>query len=367
MARPSRARSLGRIAGHALLLFLAFSAISVAPAHGAEETGEDLTTAASGPRDSDAQRDVVARAHFHLGELAERAREYPDALAHYRAVLAIDPGNWFASTARARIDALKEYDADFASLARLDAVRKDPTRASEPGAVEALEREAEAFPAGPARIEAFLFVAEAWAGRLNRPERAISPALRVAHDATADDVARATGFELAYSAMRSLGELDRAAREIATDRAAPVAIVRRSQRDVRRRTLHRLAGASLAFGAALLVGSLVETARRRRFAIALETLRNPYALAFLTAAGLGAFALAEAWERAAGAPFLALAGVLLGVHLLVAGLRSGFGDRGASLRLICALGAASCVLAAAYLVLERGEELGRPMLEGFGL
>jgi tetratricopeptide (TPR) repeat protein len=360
-------RSRARVVAFALCAAFALLVGSTSSVTAAEPTVEELTAQAEGPRDTPEQRDVVARAQFHLGEIDERARRYADALAHYRAVLAIDPGNWFAGTARARIEALQRYDVDFSSLAKLDAVRKDPARSNDPAAIEALERDIVEFPAGRARTEALLFVAEAWAGRLARPERAIEPALQVARDPGADPTARATAFELAYSALHALGDLDRAARDVADDPAAPAPIVRRIHRELRRRTLHRVSAASLAFSGVLLAASLLEATRRRRLAITIATARNRWALAFLATAGLGAYVIAELWERGAGGPFLALVGVLAGVHVLVAALRGGFGDRGPVLRVVFALGAASCMLAAAYLVLERGEAMGRPMLEGFGL
>jgi hypothetical protein len=68
-----------------------------------------------------------------------------------------------------------------------------------------------------------------------------------------------------------------------------------------------------------------------------------------------------------GAHFLPFGTGLLGAHALAAAWRGAFGDRTRAVRLLGGATAAACVLAAAYLALERGELRGAPLLSGFGL
>jgi hypothetical protein len=68
-----------------------------------------------------------------------------------------------------------------------------------------------------------------------------------------------------------------------------------------------------------------------------------------------------------GAHFLTFGTGLVGAHALAAAWRGGFGDRARAVRLLGGATAAACVLAAAYLALERGELRGAPLLAGFGL
>jgi hypothetical protein len=76
--------------------------------------------------------------------------------------------------------------------------------------------------------------------------------------------------------------------------------------------------------------------------------------------------IAEEWEHGAGRPFGAFGLAMIGVHALVSASRGGFGDRPRARRVVAVV-AASCVLAAAYLVLEHADVLGTPILSDFGL
>jgi len=335
--------------------------------HDAKTARTLLTPLALLPRDTAESRDVAARASFLLAELDETERNYPSALAHYRDVLAIDPGNWYAVSARARIDALAIYDGGYALLARLDAVRKDPQKANDGFAIDALHKEAIQFPAGRVRNEALLFVAEAYVGRLHRPADAVTPALAVAKDEHGDAVHRSAGYELAYSAMHAIGDLDRERRELGSDPQAPDSVRSRVKRDVRRHSLHATSIAIASTGLALFVWALVRTLRRGRWSIASQTAFDLRAIGFLAILVFGGYLLGEKWEAGQGAHFLPFGIALVLVHLLVACWRGAYGDESAFRRAIGSLTAAACVLAAAYLVLERGEAKGTPLLQGFGL
>jgi tetratricopeptide (TPR) repeat protein len=361
----------------AIGLFLARSAIAspdpIAPAIELRDQKHDLDGAraildpiANGPTSDAAGRDAAARAHYLLGDLDERVLKYASALDHYRAVLTIDPGNWYAATARARSGTLERYQNAFDALAKLDAVRKDPTKANDRASVDAIAAEA-ASMAAPVRDEALVFVAEAYVGRLNDPARAIDPALLVAHDASASQVDRATGFEIAYAAMKASGAWDRVRAEILADPTAPKNLVSLARRELRRRTLDRIATSVTFIGVAGLIVAAIETIRRRRVRIAFDALRSRGALTFLALVVGGGYFVAEQWQRDAGAPFVFLGVWLLAVHVLSSAWRGGFGDRRRALRIAGGVLAAVCVLAAAWRVLERGGAKTTAMLDEVGL
>src|SRR5439155_18925579 len=129
------------------------------------------------------------------------------------------------------------------------------------------KRDAERFPPGRVRNETFLFLSEAYLGRLHRPADAVAPALSVARDRSADPLLRENAFEIAWAALQLTGDLDRAAREIASDPAAPASLRGRIVREVRRRRLHVASQAIDAAGAALLAWALVTATRRGRLRV----------------------------------------------------------------------------------------------------
>lgn len=305
------------------------------------------------------ERDTAAREAFRLGQVDESANHYDAALSHYRDVLKIDPGNWFAGTAKARIDALSPYAGAFTELAALDAVRKDPKRANDPAALDELAKLRESWANSRVKQETAIFLAGSFL-RLGQTARGIDLALSAARDPTADRSLRDAAWDLAFSGM----DLDRAAKEL--DASAPPSIANRVRRDLRRRTLHQISNAIVALSAASLIAGLVMAARRSRLRLVLATLVRPVAIVFLAVVPLLGTMIAEEWEHGAGRPFGAFGLAMLGVHALVSASRGGFGDRPRA-RQVVAVVAASCVLAAAYLVLERAELLGTPILSDFGL
>lgn len=325
-----------------------------------------LVPIANAPLVDAASKDAAARAHYLLGDLDEREQHYASAADHYRAVLSIDPGNWYAATARARVATLERYACCFDALAKLDAVRNDALKANDVSAIDALASDAPTFPP-PVRNEALLFLAEAYVGRLHQPERAIAPAMRVAHDASAAPIDRATGFEVSWSAMQTIGAYDRAKAEILGDPATPPALAKAIRRTLRRRVLGGTSRAIAVAGAAAFLVGAFETLRRRRLLVAFDALRNRAALAFLALVVGGGWYLAEQWERGSGAPFLSFGLSLLVVHLFIASWRGGFGDRRRELRALGGVIAAVCVVAAAWMVLERGGNATTAMLDEIGL
>ncbi|MGZ3476541.1 MAG: hypothetical protein ACXWUG_21960, partial [Polyangiales bacterium] len=162
-------------------------------------------------------KDTAAREAFRQGQVDETAHQYDAALAHYRDVLRIDPGNWFAGTAKARIDALSPYAGAFSELAELDAMRKDPKRSNDLVALDELAKRRESWANSRVKQETAIFLAGAWL-RLGQTARGVDMALSAARDPTADKPLRDAAWDLAWSGM----DLDRAAREI--DESAPPSI-----------------------------------------------------------------------------------------------------------------------------------------------
>lgn len=332
-----------------------------------EKARVELEKLAALPRTDTESKDAAARASFHLGELAEARRDYSAALGRYRDVLAIDPGNWFAGAARARVDTLAPYEGAFAELAKLDAVRKDPAKANDRAAIEALANELSSFSSPRVRREAAMFVAEAFVGRLRDPEHAIAPALSVAHDVAADAYVRAAAWELAYAALERIGDVDRARTLVADASDAPPALRARVRRDVRRLKVHRVAVAVAGAGLIAALAATVVAMRRGRARRLFDALTRPSAIVFVVlTAALGAW-LSDAWESGFGKHFWWLGVALAAVHLLVAALRGALGDRARGVRVAAGLFAAACVLAGAWLVLEHAQTTGTPLLDGFGL
>lgn len=325
---------------------------------------EALTRLAADRGTPDA-RDVAARASFRLGELEERALRYADALARYRDVLAIDPGNYVAGAARARIDVLSSYAA-LDELARLDVVRKDPAKAADRAAIEALANDVVAFRDARLRAEALLFVAHAW-DRMGATSRAVDAALSAAHATGAPDWIRASAWDLAWAVLRRTGQLDRARQAIADDPAAPSDVRARVSRELRRRALHRASVFVSSAGLGALIVAASVALRRGRLGVVRKALLRPSAIAFLVLTPVFGGLVAHAWDKGLGAPFAAFGVCLLAVHALVSAWRGAFGDQRRTVRLVGGLTAAACVIAAAYLVLERGEAYGTPLLDGFGL
>lgn len=314
------------------------------------------------------QRDLAARASFLLGDLDEGARRYADAVSRYEDVLAIDPGNYHAGTARARLESLARYRAGYAELARLDEVRRTPAKQADARELEALVAHARGWTTLPAiRAEALLFAATAFDARLGDRAKACELALVVARDGAADPTTRARAFEIYYAAALARRDWDGLRANVLDDPGAPAGLKGLARRELRRPTLHRAALGVVALGGAAGVVALASTVLRKRAAVALEVLLAPRALVFLAVTILGGAAIAELWTREMGMHFLTFGTALLGVHALAAAWRGGFGDRAPPLRVVGGVTAAACVVAAAYLVLERGQMRGVPLLEGFGL
>jgi hypothetical protein len=138
-------------------------------------------------------------------------------------------------------------------------------------------------------------------------------------------------------------------------------------RDVRRRWMHRESVVVVGVGIAVGVVAIIAAIARRRARAMLDAWRTPHAWLAIVVGTLGAYVVCERWEAGQAAHFLVFGGAMIAVHLLVGALVGATGDRGRALRAIAAVVAAGCVVASAYLALERSELRGVAVLSGLGL
>jgi tetratricopeptide (TPR) repeat protein len=215
----------------------------------------------------------IEHAYFRLGALEEQEGAFERALADFRACGAESPTSSFSRSARNRIGWIgARSEGEFAPLARLHRVRRDPALVDEPAALEGLASEAEDFPPGRVRAEARMFVAEAWLARTNKRDAAIALLRAVADDPSSDSMDAALARRRFVQVLVADGRLDAAADEVRTHRVEPplAADVRRL---LRRRMLQRLALAGLLGLVAVAIAAAIAAvvrARRLRAAPALQ-------------------------------------------------------------------------------------------------
>jgi hypothetical protein len=159
-------------------------------------------------------RRAAATAAFARAEAAAKAFDFGAALAAYREVTAADPSAPFASVSRARAADLEAHaEGNFAPLARLESVRRAPAKLEDRAAIEALSRDAEAFPAGRVRGEARLVVGESF--RRMNDSRAAEGALRLATtDDAADPLTRSLALSDLVALLRERGDVKAALAEL---------------------------------------------------------------------------------------------------------------------------------------------------------
>jgi hypothetical protein len=307
-----------------------------------------------------------AQAIFERAEREDARGAYDEALVDYARVVAADPSSRVAPQADARAEVLRTHaEGAFEPLRRLERVRRDPALASDREAIDALVRDAEGFPPGLVRVEAWELAAEAYARRLGRPGDAVLLWRRIVSDPAADP---ATARLAAREAVRVLGErgdLD-AAEAVARD-AAPVdpALSRDVARLVRRHRLHLASVGVVACMGALAAAAWAAAVRERRAsAVAAAARRSaPLALGYAAYVGVAGAILASSYEPGSARPFL-LFGVALGPTLLVARAWAAAGRRTPAARSLRAALCGAAAVAAAFLVLE---SVDARYLEGFGL
>ena len=196
---------------------------------------------------------AVAEAYFRLGVLDEEDGDFASALVHQRACMAQGPSN-FARSARLRIGWIEaRSEGNFAPLARLQRVRRDPALLNDGVAIESLATDAEAFPPGRVRAEARMFAASAWMNRMNRREDAIAELHKVADDPSSDSMDATLAHRHLLDTFLAEGRLEEAESEAKSHPIDPQ-LGLEVQRLVRRRSLRRAARVELVafFGLAVV-------------------------------------------------------------------------------------------------------------------
>lgn len=314
-----------------------------------------------------ADADAAAEALVERGRADEEAGDFARALGEDRAAAAAAPDSRAGALAAARAAWLQHRsEGAFAPLARLERVRRNPALADDAAALEALARAADAFPPGPVRSEARFVVADAWLGRLRRPDDAVALLRSIADDAYADaDVARLAEHRIVATWLDD-GRVRDAAREAEAHAGlvdAPLAA--RVRRLLRRRFARGAACAAIALLALTAGLAWIGAARRR----ALPQAARAVVGAAPAALGVGAYAagvggvLATMYDGGRGAPFVALGAAVVPL-VLVARAWSAVGSNARAARLARAAVCGAATIAAGFLVLEG---LDPTYLEGFGL
>jgi tetratricopeptide (TPR) repeat protein len=310
---------------------------------------------------------AVGEAYFLLGELDEGDAAFAQALVDDRAAIDAAPNTRWALRASDRIDWLHaRSEGDFAPLTRLEKVRRDPAASSDPAAVDALAHDLESFPPGPVRVEARMLVAEAWIGRMHRPDDAIGELRQVAEDPKADPLTQRLAERELVDALVAAGRIDEAAAEANTHKnRLDSRFVKQVERLLVRRTVRWGSLAVLAAFVLLAVVGLVRAGMQRKLDTAMRELRklSPVAALFVAFVAVAGGLLASKYESGNAAPFLILgAGVL--PLLLVARAWSAVGSQTGAARAARALLCGATVIATAFTLLDW---FGPQYLPGFGL
>jgi tetratricopeptide (TPR) repeat protein len=306
---------------------------------------------------------AAAEALYQLADMDEDDMAFAAALDHYRASIARAPQSRYAPRAETRIDYLRRHsEGDFAPLKRLESVRRDAHFADAP-TIDALAKDADAFPPGRVRIESWLVVGDAYQRRLNRPDDALTAYRKILADADGDPLNKQQAAHDAVDILSARGDyagaLDAASVVEAYDGALTIQV-----RRLARRAKLRL-GSKVTLGA-LLVGTVAAVAmglRLTRQATPDLTRFARLALAFALYVGVAGGLLASGYEGGSVRPFVALGGAIFLVACLARAWAL-FGSKAPAARVVRAIVCGASVVAAAFLLLDR---IDPAYLDSFGL
>jgi hypothetical protein len=316
--------------------------------------------------DSPSDRRAQARIAHDSAQKAAGELRFADALAGYRLAMELDPTAPFIKTARVRAADLQAHsEGGFMPLARLETVRRDARKSTSRTEIEGLERDLAAFPDGRVRSEARLLVADAWQYRLGEPERATGPLQDVLADHSSDELSRTLALSKLVALHRGLGRLDDARRTVERWPDVAPAVRAEVMRLVRRERLRWASVGLLSVLAAVGAVSLARVARGGAgFEGAVRKVVRPLAVAIALYVGAAAAVLARLHGGGDPRPFLWLGLGILGVGVIARAWAIASSNQTAAARSARALACAACVLAAAFLSLERADA---GYLESFGL
>ncbi len=311
--------------------------------------------------------EAVSEAYVLRGRLDEEGGAYEAALADDRAALAAAPNTRWALRASVRAEwLLARSEGRFEPLRRLESLRQDPARANDASAVAALERDAESFPPGMVRVEARMFVAEAYLGRLHRTGDADVELRRVVNDPRAPALTVRLAERELVDALSGEGRFDDAAAEARANAAQlDPGFAKRIARLARRRIERLVAYGVLAMFGAMAGAALARAQRRGVLRDAGRAIRRvaPVSAAFVAFAALAGGALASNYERGNAAPFWLLGLAVLPL-ILLARAWSAVGSRTRAVLVLRVVLSGARVLAAAFARLDGWAPAD---LEGVGL
>jgi hypothetical protein len=300
-----------------------------------------------------------------LGKLDEEDGAYSQALADDAACIAAGRSTRWAFRASDRADWLRaRSEGDFGPLRRLESIRRDPSLSSDPATLDALARDAESFPPGMVRVEARMLAADAWLGRLHRPDEAIAILRLVVVEKRIDPVTLRFAEHELVDALVAQGRIDEAIAEVTAqpNRLDPK-FVKQVKRLRTRSAVRRAAlGVIAAFGLLSLLAIFRGWQRRADAFRAVRTLL-PTTVLFVAVIAIGGGALASLYETGNAQPFLLLGAAVLPL-VLAARAWSAVGSQTRAARLGRSLLCAATVMATAFTLLER---INPQYLEGFGL
>jgi hypothetical protein len=216
------------------------------------------------------------------------------------------------------------------------------------------------------RVEARLLVADAWLGRLNRPDDAIALLRLVTAETKIDALTLRLAERELVDTLIAQGRIDEALAEVAAHPTRLDAKFVRQVKRLRTRRVVRFAAMGVLGAFALLaVTALVRARQRRVLGEAWMALRAllPTAALFVAFVALGGGFLASQYETGNAQPFLLLGAGILPLVLL-ARLWSAVGSQARAARVARSLLCGATVMATAFVLLDT---VTPQYLEGFGL
>lgn len=306
---------------------------------------------------------AAAEALYQLAEMDEEDLAFASALGRYRASLATAPESRYAPRAETRIDYLRRHaEGGFAPLAELERVRRkhDATAAE----LDLLAKDADAFPAGPVRVEAWMLCADAYERRLGREDDAIRLFWKVVDDPAADVMTRNQSAEDITDLLVARGDYDgalaAASRVTAFDTQLSAKVTRLARRaKVRLATRVYLAGLVLVAAFSIALGALKGEKGAARPLAAFARVAVPLSIYLGATGGF----LASRYDGGSPVPFFGMAGAILGISLLARGWAT-YGSQARAARVARALACGAAIVAAAFTVLDR---IDAAYLDSFGL
>jgi hypothetical protein len=317
--------------------------------------GVDATPSSTDPALASSDPTIAALALFALAEAEEARGQYGLAAQHYRSTVTTLPSFRYAAKATTRAALLEAHaEGNWEPYARLEEVRRDPSAASDPAAIDALSAAADTFPPGPTRSEARMLCGESYVTRLHRRADGKAALRKVIDDPHADPLLRREALNALVTALVDDGDLEAArAAVLSLGTAADAKLGTKVAERLRRRRAHLAAIADLSLFALLAAFAIARGTVRGQIAGVAAALKKtlPLGGAFAAYIGITGGWLASAYEAGNAEPFLVFSLALLPV-VLAARAWGAAGSPSTPARIGRALLSATAVVSTAFLTLE---------------